>query len=566
MSKWSKSAVLLLLMTGLVTACSGKNTSDTVKNSEGEEQMANQNAGSDNSEEQGSNNSGAANSDETDIQGEKGEELTEEEQALAQEALELQTVSYDGISKKNITSGVGVHDPSVIKVDDTYYIFGSHMTGASSTDLRKWTWLGNGYKSDNPIFNDLFADGLGIFDYAGDYGNGSYAVWAPDVVYNKAMEKYVMYFCTSSTYIKSNLCYATSDTVEGPYTWQGTLLYSGFTSNDIDTTDVYDYVSQEYAADTYLELNGSYDNDYWPNAIDPTVFYDNDGRMWMVYGSWSGGIFLLEIDEETGLILHPQTDEANNVDAYFGKRLLGGGHKSIEGPYILYDEDSEYYYLFVSYGELTRAGGYQIRVFRSKTVDGEYVDMNGQYPVKGLNHSYYGLKLSGNYYLPSLAKAYMATGHNSAMIDEDTNKKYIVYHTRFDNNSEAHEPRVKQYFLNEEGWPVMAPYATNGETISETGYSMDQVVGDYYMINQGMEINSDIAEPIMVRLKEDGTVVAADFIGTWTMKDGTYYMNFQYDDVKYSGVFLEMEDEADTKVMTFSAVGNNQSIWGVKYE
>lgn len=95
MSKWSKSAVLLLLMTGLVTACSGKNTSDTVKNSEGEEQMANQNAGSDNSEEQGSNNSGATNSDETDIQGEKGEELTEEEQALAQEALELQTVSYD---------------------------------------------------------------------------------------------------------------------------------------------------------------------------------------------------------------------------------------------------------------------------------------------------------------------------------------------------------------------------------------------------------------------------------------------------------------------------------------
>ena len=93
--------------------------------------------------------------------------------------------------------------------------------------------------------------------------------------------------------------------------------------------------------------------------------------MWMVYGSWSGGIFLLEIDEKTGLVIHPKEDEKNGVDPYFGKRLLGGGHKSIEGPYILYDEESGYYYLFVSYGSLTREGGYQMRVFRSKTVDGE---------------------------------------------------------------------------------------------------------------------------------------------------------------------------------------------------
>ena len=83
---------------------------------------------------------------------------------------------------------------------------------------------------------------------------------------------------------------------------------------------------------------------------------------------------------------------------YFGKRLLGGGHKSIEGPYILYDEESGYYYLFVSYGSLTREGGYQMRVFRSKTVDGEYVDMNGAYPGMWDDNAAYGLKLSGNYY------------------------------------------------------------------------------------------------------------------------------------------------------------------------
>lgn len=102
--------------------------------------------------------------------------------------------------------------------------------------------------------------------------------------------------------------------------------------------------------------------------------------MWMVYGSWSGGIFLLQLDEKTGKVIHPAADADRNADAGFGKRLIGGGHKSIEGPYILYDPDSDYYYLYVSYGSLTREGGYQIRVFRSKTVNGDYTDMKGQSP------------------------------------------------------------------------------------------------------------------------------------------------------------------------------------------
>jgi len=38
-----------------------------------------------------------------------------------------------------------------------------------------------------------------------------------------------------------------------------------------------------------------------PNAVDPHVFFDVDGDLWMVYGSYSGGIFILEMDPETGL-------------------------------------------------------------------------------------------------------------------------------------------------------------------------------------------------------------------------------------------------------------------------
>ena len=471
--------------------------------------------------------------------------------------------NYEGIEVAPNGAKVSIHDPSIKVYDGQYYIYGSHMTGAVSDDLQTWKYIGNGYDSNNVLFDDFLAEDLGIFDYSGDYGNGSYAVWAEDIIYIEEMQKYVMYFCTSSTYIKSNLCYATADSPEGPFTWQGALLYSGFTPEDIEQTDVYDYVSEEYAADTYMKSNGDYNNTDWPNCIDPAPFYDEDGRLWMSYGSWSGGIFLIELDPATGLVIHPEDDEENSVDAYFGKRLMGGGHKSIEGPYIQYDKDAGYYYLYVSYGGLDRVGGYQMRVFRSATVDGEYVDMSGQYHTKGYNHSYYGLKLSGNYYLPSAKYAYMATGGQSTFIDTD-GKRYVCYHTRFDNGSEYHEPAVKQIFINQEGWPVLAPYTTKGETISETGYEKSDLVGEYYFINQEMEVNAKIAEPIMITLEEDGTV-SGSVNGNWSAQSNTYYMNFTYEEKQYSGVFCQMQDQAGVEVMTFSAVGSNESIWGVKY-
>lgn len=479
------------------------------------------------------------------------------------------TVSYDSIKQADVQAGVSVHDPSIIRADGKYYIFGSHMSGASSTDLRHWTSIGDGYADTNPIFDHLLTTEH-AFDYAGSADSliptddRGIHVWAPDVIYNKAQGLYYMYFCTTSTWNTSNLCYATSEKPEGPYTWQGTLIYSGFNGDTIAATNVLDYVSRSYANENYISVSKSYNHLLYPNAIDPSVFYDKDGKMWLVYGSWSGGIFLLEIDESTGQVIHPEADPEHNIDPYFGKRLFGGGHKSIEGPYILYDKTSDYYYLFVSYGSLVREGGYQMRVFRSKTVDGNYVDMNGEQPIPGIDHSSYGLKLSGNYYLPSLNKAYMATGHNSAFTDSD-GKNYIVYHTRFDNGQEYHEPRVHQYIANANGWPCMLPYATDGETVSETGYSKEQICGEYYVINQGTRINADIAAPVMLSLTSKGNVYGDEITGTWTMQDNTCYMTITYNNTTYNGVFCEMKDEAGTPVMVFSAVAENESLWGVHY-
>lgn len=481
------------------------------------------------------------------------------------------TVNYDGIKTGKIAAGVSVHDPSIYKADGKYYIFGSHMSTAVSEDLRTWTSLGDGYKVKDQIYYELMAN-EDAFAYAGSKksliptDDRAWHVWAPDVIYNEETELYYLYFCTTSTWNASNLCYATSENIEGPYEWKGALIYSGFTAETLDATDVTEYVDRDTAKDRYIKKSNEYNFNKYPNAIDPTVLYDGEGRLWMVYGSWSGGMYLLELDKATGEVIHPEEDEANRVDPYFGKRLLGGNHSSIEAPYILYDEESGYYYLFVSYGGLAREGGYQIRVFRSETIDGDYVDMNGEYPLDTNNpeHYPYGLKLSGNYFLPSLEMAYMATGHNSAFIDED-GKKYIVNHTRFDNKTEEHEPRVHQFIVNEEGWPCMLPYATDGETVSEGGYDKGAVAGRYYVINQGTAIDAEIAQPFILYLDEGGQVYGDGVEGSWEMKDGTCYMKVSYGDKDYSGVFCEMNDEAGTQVMTFSAVGANESVWGVKY-
>ena len=125
------------------------------------------------------------------------------------------------IKKGGFTAGASVHDPSIIKDNGTYYIFGSHMESAKSTDLRNWTGFSSGVNAENKLFDNLFdgeEDGNpAAFTYVGKNDEGGYSVWAPDVIYNEKMGKYVMYFCTTSSYVKSNICFATADNIEGPY-------------------------------------------------------------------------------------------------------------------------------------------------------------------------------------------------------------------------------------------------------------------------------------------------------------------------------------------------------------
>lgn len=518
---------------------------------------------------------------------------------------ELETKAVTKMSSSSQTSltGVSVHDPSIFKdKDGTYYVFGSHLAQASSKDLIKWSYLGTQGYTNSSLYGPL-ADSLAeSFAWAGlndEDQKGGYAVWAPDITYNEnyvwedgSKGAYMMYYCTSSTAFRSCIGYAVCKNVDGPYTYVDTLIYSGFTktSNPVTTTsnnmgtktvdtwytntnivDVYKTATQktDISVDDLSSdyFNGNnYNTNLYPNAIDPAIFYDKDGGMWMAYGSWSGGIYLLELDPSTGQAIHPTASAKDGnviTDIYFGKKIAGGYGQSGEGPYVIYDKDTSYYYLYMSYGYLTANQGYNIRMFRSENPDGPYVDAAGKEATWGSSgHNGIGVKVLGSYNLPCLAYKYMAPGHNSALIDDD--KMFLVYHQRFSTGNEGHELRVHQMLMNENGWPCVLPYEYTGETVAD-GYKKDEVAGTYYMIKQDPNDNTSAVEYNAVALNDDGTL-SGYLKGSWEMKDNSIYLSIKCGTAIYQGVICEMKDEAGTDCMAISLIGeNNCSLLGVKY-
>lgn len=494
----------------------------------------------------------------------------------------------------SVKSRVSVHDPSIFKDNDgTYYVFGSHIEAAKTNDLQNWTRFTNGYTTpNNAEFGDLSANLAKAFAWSGENledCEGGYAVWAPDVIYNPdyvntdgTKGAYLMYFCTSSTYMRSVIGFATAQKAEGPYTFVDTLIYSGFTENDSYATSSTKNVNRKYTSTNIDELiasgavtynsnwfsNSNYNNYLYPNAIDPTIYYDTDGKMYMCYGSWSGGIFTLEIDPATGRCIHPKTgttSDSRMVDSYFGTKISGGYFKSGEGPFMEYNPDTGYYYLWVTYGGLTATGGYNMRVFRSKNPDGPFYDAAGNPAVLGTktNLDSVGLKVMGNYQFSSLHTAYMACGHNSVLRDDD-GKWYLFYHTRFNNGTEFHEVRVHSMYFNEEGWPVVSPYEYSGDQIAQYGYETTDIAGEYEYINHGNDTSSEIHNYSSITFSTDGTISGA-VSGTWSQAQDSAAAVLTIDGQKYSGYFLAAQDENGKNVMSFTAVGsNNQTIWGAK--
>ena len=505
---------------------------------------------------------------------------------------------------------VSVHDPSVVWDPSTssYYIFGSHRAAAKCNNMMSWEaftapWAtATSTNADNvdafttPQVTKVKKGGV-EYDFNfnalawSQRGSATYDVngmmWAPDVIYNKKMGKWCMYLSINGDGWYSSIIMLTADNITGPYRYQAPVVMSGFRSGDsYKSTDLEIVLGEQASLPSRYAPSDNYGN-HWPNAIDPCVFYDEDGKLWMSYGSWSGGIFMLELDEETGLRDYDVTYAENETsDPYFGKKIAGGHYVSGEASYIEYI--GGYYFLFMTYGGLEAAGGYQMRVFRSLNPDGPYVDSKGSSAVYDAYQLNFGPTENDGFRGVNIFGAYddwgfqtvgdwgeRAQGHNSIIAAQD-GRTYLVYHTRFQNRGEGHEVRVHQVYQNEEGWLVAAPFEYTGEGVKSAGIAAAQKVatadipGTYKLLHHRYGLDhaaKAYAAPVDVTLNTDGTLSGDGVTGTWAIKAGTSYITFSVGDSQYKGVMVPQTLEpTDTKVPCFTALDSKTgiTIWGYK--
>lgn len=233
---------------------------------------------------------------------------------------------------------VGTHDPALAITDEAWYVYstGGGMVGGGSPQIRRsvdegatWEFVGTAWdRSTAPEWIRQAVPG---------YSN----IWAPEVVEHDGT--YYLYY-SASTFGKntSAIGLATSPTldVDDPaYGWQDQGL-----------------VWASAPTDGY-------------NAIDPGVVTDADGTPWMAFGSFWGGIQLIELEWPSGL---PVAGAEPVTIASRGDAL-----NAIEAPYLAQHEG--WYYLFVSRDSCCQGldSTYSIAVGRSREVTGPYLGPDG---------------------------------------------------------------------------------------------------------------------------------------------------------------------------------------------
>ena len=235
----------------------------------------------------------------------------------------------------NVTGEKMIHDPSIIKEGNSWYVFGTGE--AEKNGIRV-------LRSDNGT--NWYATPV-IFPTAPSWWktyvpNHETNQWAPDIQYYNG--RYWLYYSVSK--FRSN-----------------TSLIGLLSTNSI--------TSGQWRDDGLVIRSTSSDNF---NAIDGDLVIDKDGNPWLSYGSFWSGIKLTRLDKNT---MKP----TGNV--YSIATRPNSPNNAIEAPSITYKDG--YYYLFVSFDSCCQGvnSTYKIAYGRSKNITGPYVDKNGVSMMNG---------------------------------------------------------------------------------------------------------------------------------------------------------------------------------------
>ncbi|MFF4346500.1 arabinan endo-1,5-alpha-L-arabinosidase [Streptomyces sp. NPDC001530] len=280
-----------------------------------------------------------------------------------------------------------IHDPTVIHLKSGGYV--AYSTGGIigarlSKDRVQWDDAGNAFATPPSWWYE--------YNDTGD-------PWAPDISYRDG--RYWLYYAVSSWGTNhSAIGVATSPSgLPGTWTDHGKV----FTSERTDT---------------------------W-NAIDPAVTRA-DGKLWMAFGSYWTGIRMVELDPSTGKAVEGATVHhlATRPDAPY----------AVEGPYVL--KHGRYYYLFASYDACCAGvnSTYKIRVGRSTSVTGPYVDSTGTPLLEGGGD----LLLAGH-------GRYIGTGGESVF--RDRGQDWLAYHYYDADDNGTPKLGLNRLSWTKNGWP-----------------------------------------------------------------------------------------------------------------
>jgi arabinan endo-1,5-alpha-L-arabinosidase len=207
----------------------------------------------------------------------------------------------------------------------------------------------------------------------------------------------------------------------------------------------------------------------------------------------------------------------------------------------------------------------------------------------------YGVKIMGGYQFEHLAEqenmlnsnlgrdGFLSPGHNSAYYDLATKKYYLIHHTRFVFRGEEHQVRVRELFINEDGWLIASPFRYDAGTIRT--FNTRQLSGQWKIINHGRDNNTTAHPSQLYTFNGNGTITGSgngtlttenccpadslEFHGggtgtSWELKSDGKTAHIRLDGKLYKGVFLRCYDEYHAVwVYAFTAMSEDGiALWG----
>jgi hypothetical protein len=308
----------------------------------------------------------------------------------------------------------GSHDPgSLVKEGNKYWMFttGDGIYGAYSTDLINWTPGAQTVFPHNPNSWPAWINGV-VPGFAGTF-------WAPECICMNG--KYYMYYsCSTFGSPTSAIGLATSlslDPASPNYGW----------------TDQGLVVSSSSAADV--------------NAIDPAILKDDNGQLYMYYGSFSAGLGVLELDPQTGL------KKAGATTAIVAGNATGST-QDWEAAYVV--KENGFYYFYANRGFCCRGLGstYRIVVGRSASPTGPFVDKNGvNLRSTNAQATAAGFSGVGSQVLGSSGR-YVGPGHFGLLRDGGVNYVSMHYYDGTTNGAARLDLATLKYDAT--NWPIIS--------------------------------------------------------------------------------------------------------------